>query len=64
MGAFAHSSDRSHREFLETQRVVPAGVTLKNDHDRIGSILDVSWERHLERRKRLASSGSVEALRY
>ena len=56
MEAFARSTDRTHGEFLETLRVVPPGVTLKNDLDRIDSILDVSWERHQQRHEKSAAS--------
>ncbi len=53
MESFARSSDRAHGEFLQVPRLVPPGVTLKNDRDRIDQILDVRPERHQERRSRL-----------
>lgn len=49
MESFAHSGDRAHGEFMQVPRVVPPGVTLKNDLNRIDQILDASWERHRQR---------------
>ena len=49
----AQASDSVDWEFLETSRNIRLGQRLKNDPDRIGQILDASWERHRQRVQRL-----------
>src|SRR5437773_12566892 len=60
---FAQSSDRAHGEFLQVPRLVPPGVYLTNDMDRIrseerrvGKECRAGWWRCGEKRKR----GGVE----
>jgi hypothetical protein len=46
MESFGHSSHRPDWEFLEVPRAVSMGLCLKNDLNRIDTILDACWARH------------------